>query len=99
MPSTSPIVLVLGAGPNIGQAVARTFAGKGYRVAVAARSVKDADSSDQQLNIPSDFTRSDDVVNAFKRTHDVFGSAPSVVVYNGKPRYLRLASSHTEGLQ
>jgi len=60
MPSTSPIVLVLGAGPNIGQAVARTFAGKGYRVAVAARSVKDADSSDQQLNIPSDFTIQED---------------------------------------
>lgn len=81
MPSTSPIVLILGAGPNIGQAVARKFASKGYKVALAARSVKEADTTDSQLNIPSDFSNSDDVVNAFQKVNKVFG-IPSVVVYN-----------------
>jgi NAD(P)-dependent dehydrogenase (short-subunit alcohol dehydrogenase family) len=89
MPGTSPVIFILGAGPNIGQAVARTFASRGYKVALAARSLDEADSTDNQLNITSDFANSDDVVNAFKRVNKVFG-IPSVVVYNGKPWYLRM---------
>lgn len=80
----SPVILILGAGPNIGHHVAKTFAAGGYKVAIAARSVKEAESTDSQLNIPSDFTKSDDVVNAFSKVKKVFG-IPSVVVYNGKP--------------
>ena len=89
MSSTSPVILILGAGPNIGQAVARIFASKGYKVALAARSLREADSTDNQLNITCDFANSDDVVNAFGRVNKVFG-IPSVVVYNGKPWYLRM---------
>ncbi|OBT70426.1 hypothetical protein VE03_00236 [Pseudogymnoascus sp. 23342-1-I1] len=81
MSSTSPIILILGAGPNIGQAVSRIFASKGYKVALAARSLKEADSTDNQLNISCDFANSDDVVNAFKKVNKVLG-IPSVVVYN-----------------
>jgi NAD(P)-dependent dehydrogenase (short-subunit alcohol dehydrogenase family) len=90
MAGTSPVILILGAGPNIGLTVARTFASRGYKVAIAARSLKEADSTDNQLNIPSDFSNTDDVVNAFKKVNKVFG-IPSVVVYNGKPWYLRMA--------
>jgi NAD(P)-dependent dehydrogenase (short-subunit alcohol dehydrogenase family) len=79
-----PIILILGAGPNIGQAVARTFAAKGYRVALAARSVKEADNTDNLLNISSDFSKTEDVVNAFEQTKKTFG-IPSVVIYNGMP--------------
>ncbi|KAI0159664.1 NAD(P)-binding protein, partial [Xylariaceae sp. FL1272] len=81
MPGASPVILILGAGPNIGQAVARKFALNGYKVGLAARSVNQADSTDRQLNIPSDFTKSDDVVNAFNKVTQAFG-VPSVVVYN-----------------
>ncbi|KFZ02891.1 hypothetical protein V502_11420 [Pseudogymnoascus sp. VKM F-4520 (FW-2644)] len=81
MSSTSPVILILGAGPNIGQAVARIFASKGYKVALAARSLREADSTDNQLNITCDFANSDDVVNAFERVNKVFG-IPSVVVHN-----------------
>lgn len=81
MPSTSPVILILGAGPNIGQAVARTFASKGYKVVLAARSLRETDSTDTQLNILSDFTKTDDVINAFDKVKKVFG-IPSVVVYN-----------------
>lgn len=84
MAAKSPVVLILGAGPTIGHAVARTFASKGYKVALAARSLKEADSTDNQLNITSDFSKTDDVVNAFAKVKEVFG-IPSVVVYNGKP--------------
>lgn len=84
MPATTPVILILGAGPNIGQAVARTFASKGYKVALATRSLNEADSTDSQLNIKSDFANSDDVVNAFDKVKKVFG-IPSVVVYNGRP--------------
>jgi NAD(P)-dependent dehydrogenase (short-subunit alcohol dehydrogenase family) len=80
----TPIILILGAGPNIGQAVARAFAAKGYRVALAARSVKEADNTDNILNIPSDFSKTEDVVNAFEQTKKTFG-IPSVVIYNGMP--------------
>lgn len=82
MSGTSPVILILGAGPNIGQAVAQTFASKGYKVALAARSLDEADNTDKQLNIKCDFSNPDDVVNAFKRVNEVFG-IPSVVVYNG----------------
>ncbi|KIW09944.1 hypothetical protein PV08_11720 [Exophiala spinifera] len=81
MAAVSPVILILGAGPNIGQAVARTFALKGYKVALAARSTNEAESTDRQLNITSDFSRPDDVVKAFKKVTSTFG-IPSVVVYN-----------------
>lgn len=83
MVGTSPVILIFGAGPNIGQAVARTFASKGYKVALAARSLKEADSTDKQLNITSDLANSNDVVNVFTKVQKVLG-IPSVVVYNGK---------------
>lgn len=89
MVNASPVILILGAGPNIGQAVARTFALRGYKVALAARSLDEADSTDNRLNITSDFSNSNDVVNAFKRVNKVFG-IPSVVIYNGTPWYLRM---------
>ncbi|WVF71820.1 hypothetical protein IAT40_006628 [Kwoniella sp. CBS 6097] len=78
----SPVILILGAGPNIGYNVAKTFAASGYKVALAARSVKQADDTDNQLHIPGDFTKSEDVVNAFSKVKKVFGVPPSVVVYN-----------------
>ncbi len=78
----SPVALIFGAGPNIGQAVARHFASQGYKVGLAARSLREADSTDDRLHIPSDFSRTDDVVGAFDKVKEVFG-IPSVVVYNG----------------
>ena len=89
MPGTSPVILILGAGPNIGQAVARTFASKGYKVALASRSLREADSTDNQLNITADFANPDDVVDAFTRVKKVLG-IPSVVVYNGKSQHRRI---------
>jgi NAD(P)-dependent dehydrogenase (short-subunit alcohol dehydrogenase family) len=95
MTANVPIILILGAGPNIGQAVARKFASKGYKVALAARSVKESDNSDSLLNIPSDFSKPEDVVNAFDQTKKTFG-IPSVVVYNGRKPFISISSSSTD---
>jgi NAD(P)-dependent dehydrogenase (short-subunit alcohol dehydrogenase family) len=88
MAARSPVALIFGAGPNIGQSVVRKFASKGYKVGLAARSVKEADSTESQLNIPSDFTKTEDVVKAFDQVKKTFG-IPSVVVYNGELAYHR----------
>jgi len=78
MASASPVVLILGAGPNIGQHVARAFAAKGYRVAVASRK---ATGAADQLHIPSDFSSASAVTATFAKVKEALG-IPSVVVYN-----------------
>jgi NAD(P)-dependent dehydrogenase (short-subunit alcohol dehydrogenase family) len=83
MSSPSPVLLILGSGPRIGAHVARTFAAKGYKVALAARKVKEADNTPDQINIPSDLSDPNSVINAFSKVKILLG-APSVVVYNGK---------------
>jgi NAD(P)-dependent dehydrogenase (short-subunit alcohol dehydrogenase family) len=83
MSKASPIVLILGAGSNVGQHVAQAFRSKGYRVALAARSVKESDNTDEQVYLPSDFSDPDSVVEAFSKLKSSLG-APSVVIYNGE---------------
>ncbi|KAE9375391.1 putative short-chain dehydrogenase [Stipitochalara longipes BDJ] len=81
MPATSPVILILGAGANVGQHVAKSFASKGYKVALAARRAKEAENTADQVNIPSDFTDPNSIINAFSKVKALLG-APSVVVYN-----------------
>ncbi|KAJ5915137.1 hypothetical protein N7454_011249 [Penicillium verhagenii] len=81
MAAKAPIILIFGAGPNIGQSVARKFASEGYKVALAARSLKEGNSTEKQLIIPSDVSKTEDIINAFAKVKEVFG-IPSVVVYN-----------------
>ncbi|KAJ5319296.1 hypothetical protein MYU51_013483 [Penicillium brevicompactum] len=81
MSAQSPVILILGAGPNIGINVARVFAAKGYKVALASRSLKDQESTVDQLNIHSDLSNPDSVVDAFSKVKTALGT-PSVVVYN-----------------
>lgn len=83
MATSSPILLVLGAGSNVGQTVAKTFAAKGYKVALAARKLNESDSTQDTLNIQSDFSDPSSVVTVFEKVKAKFG-VPSVVVYNGE---------------
>ncbi|KAJ5587255.1 uncharacterized protein N7459_003020 [Penicillium hispanicum] len=82
MPSTSPVILILGSGPNIGQHVARTFAAKGYKVALISRR-PDESKSTEQVHIQSDLSDPDSVIGVFSKVRESLG-IPSVVVYNGK---------------
>lgn len=81
MAAKSPVILILGYGANIGKSVANKFSSQGYKVAVAARSVEE-DNTDTFLNIPSDFSKTESITNAFEQVKQKFG-IPSVVVYNG----------------
>jgi NAD(P)-dependent dehydrogenase (short-subunit alcohol dehydrogenase family) len=81
--SASPIILILGSGANIGHHVARAFSAKGYKVALASRSLKAEDSTSDQLNIPTDLSDPESVASAFAKVKSSLG-LPSVVVYNGE---------------
>jgi NAD(P)-dependent dehydrogenase (short-subunit alcohol dehydrogenase family) len=83
MSKASPIVLILGAGSNVGQHVAQAFRNKGYRTALAARSVKESDNTDEQVYLPSDFSDPNSIVKAFTKLKSSLG-VPSVVIYNGE---------------
>ncbi|OGE53917.1 hypothetical protein PENARI_c007G08563 [Penicillium arizonense] len=79
--ATTPILLLLGAGSNIGHHVARSFAEKGYKVALVARSLKEEDSTPDQINIPADLSDPASVAEVFSKVRARLGH-PSVVVYN-----------------
>ena len=82
MSKISPVILILGSGPNIGQHVARTFKAKGYKVALASRSPKENSNADQ-VSIASDLSDPQAVVEVFEKVKASLGP-PSVVVYNGE---------------
>ncbi len=82
MSSGSPVALILGVGANVGQHVVRAFAAKGYKIAIAARSLKEEDSTADQLHIRGDFANPDSVAEIFAKVKSKLGS-PYVVVYNG----------------
>ncbi|EEU36985.1 uncharacterized protein NECHADRAFT_52180 [Fusarium vanettenii 77-13-4] len=81
MAPNSPVALILGAGSNIGQHVGRAFAAKGYTIALAARSLKEEDSTPNQLHIHSDFSDPESVEKVFSTVKSQLGT-PGVVVYN-----------------
>lgn len=79
--TSKPIILILGAGPNIGTHVSKGFASRGYRVALASRSSSNF-GGDQDLHIPVDLSNPENVPGVFGAVESKFGAPPSVVVYN-----------------
>ena len=80
---SQPVLLILGAGSNIGVHVTKTFATKGYRVALASRSEPTIDAG-QVLHVPVDLAKPELVPSVFRQVREKLGEFPSVVVYNGK---------------
>jgi NAD(P)-dependent dehydrogenase (short-subunit alcohol dehydrogenase family) len=89
MSSPSPVLLILGAGPNIGHHVATTFLSHGYKVALASRTTKnhsnDADHKNQ-IHIAVDLSKPETIPAVFNTVKTQLGAPPSVVVYNGALR-------------
>ena len=85
MSKASPVILIFGAGPRIGTSVAKVFAAKGYKVALASRKASEShnDTADQ-IHLQSDLADPATVVTTFSKVKDLLG-IPSVVVYNGSP--------------
>ena len=80
--STTPVALILGAGANVGHNVGLAFAAKGYKIALAARSVKEEESTPDQLLVKGDFSDPSSMVSIFDKVKAKLG-LPHVVVYNG----------------
>ncbi|KAJ6121137.1 hypothetical protein N7523_005417 [Penicillium sp. IBT 18751x] len=56
MSAVSLVLLILGAGSDVGASVARTFAAKGYKVALASWAAMEEDSSQNQLHTACDLS-------------------------------------------
>lgn len=78
-----PVVLILGAGSNIGASVAKKFAANGYLVAVSARGLRDGSSPEGYLSIQADLADKSAVPRVFETVKSAIGIPPSVVIYNG----------------
>ncbi|MFD0685687.1 SDR family NAD(P)-dependent oxidoreductase [Actinomadura fibrosa] len=76
-----PGAVVIGAGPGIGQAVARRFAREGLPIALIARSEKTLENSVQALTLQADSTDEEALRAALDRATAELG-LPDVVVYN-----------------
>lgn len=75
------VILLLGAGSNIGQSVANKFEAAGYRVAVAARRQQDKQISSDRWSYNADLSRPESVAGVFDKVSRDVG-VPSVVIYN-----------------
>ncbi|KAJ5753518.1 uncharacterized protein N7511_007671 [Penicillium nucicola] len=78
---STPILLLLGAGSNVGHHVARSFAEKGYKIALVSRSLKEEDSTQDQINISANLSDPTSITEIFSKVRTRLGH-PSVVVYN-----------------
>ena len=79
---SSNIVLILGAGPRIGAAVAEKFSSNGYKVALASRSGNGTKTDKGFLSLQADFSHPNTIPLLFKAVKAEFHSPPNVVVYN-----------------
>ncbi|KAH8677747.1 putative short-chain dehydrogenase [Xylariales sp. PMI_506] len=79
-----PTVLIIGAGPNIGSAAAETFAGAGYKVALASRSTPENPSTSFK-HFTFDASKPETTEALFDAVRSSLGD-PSVVIYNAALR-------------
>jgi NAD(P)-dependent dehydrogenase (short-subunit alcohol dehydrogenase family) len=80
--------LIVGAGSGLSAALARTLAGEGIKVALAARTTADLDPLAAEIHahaITCDATQRDQVESMFAELDASFG-APEIVVYNASYR-------------
>lgn len=82
--STSPVILILGAGPGVGGQTAAKFAAQGYHVASAARGLNDGVNEQDHREFHVDLSHPDTVTELFTKVKKEVG-LPSVVLYNGEP--------------
>ena len=82
--SSKPVVLLLGGGPNTGQAVIEHFSPQ-FHIAVVSRTRKDGISPTGILNISADLSDPTAIPSIFTRVTQQWES-PSVVIYNAAAR-------------
>ncbi|KAF4626633.1 hypothetical protein G7Y89_g11523 [Cudoniella acicularis] len=77
----SDIILILGAGPNVGFSLVKLFSAKGFKTAIASRSPKAELSAAADLVVKADFEDPSSIKAVFKEVREKLG-VPNVVVYN-----------------
>lgn len=81
--SSNLVAFILGAGPNVGIAVAAKLKAQGYKVALGSRSPKvDEKGQDDYTLVKVDAQSKESVIEAFDFIKANLGSV-NVVVYNG----------------
>jgi NAD(P)-dependent dehydrogenase (short-subunit alcohol dehydrogenase family) len=80
--SSKPVLLILGAGANVGKALSARFSAAGYSVALAARSIADGPTSDGHLGIQVDLSDPSSIPSVFATVKKALGSSPSTIIYN-----------------
>ncbi|KAI1753939.1 putative short chain type dehydrogenase [Xylaria castorea] len=83
--SSAKIILIVGAGPRLGQGIASRFRDGGYKVALAARSLSTGLSAEGTLEIKIDLADPTSLPQMFETVKQFWG-VPNVVVYNGAKR-------------
>ncbi|TVY81724.1 hypothetical protein LSUE1_G002120 [Lachnellula suecica] len=78
---SSNIVLILGAGPNIGAATAKYFTEKGYKTIVVSRNPSEEITKSADLAIKADFSNPSSIASIFASAKAKIG-IPNVVIYN-----------------
>lgn len=79
---SSNIILVLGAGPNIGLHTIKYFSSKGFKTAAASRNPSAELASAADLVVKCDFADPASIKGLFEAVKEKLG-VPNVVVYNG----------------
>jgi NAD(P)-dependent dehydrogenase (short-subunit alcohol dehydrogenase family) len=80
--SSGPVLLLFGAGPRVGAAVAAKFAANGYRVATVSRKGTGKKTAEGYLSLSADLTHPDVIPGIFEQVQKGFNAPPSVIVYN-----------------
>ncbi len=83
--SSQPVVLLLGGGPNIGEAVVKHFSLQKFRIAVVSRKRTDGIGSNGVLNISADLSDPPVIPTIFAKVEKQW-EAPSIVIYNAAAR-------------
>ena len=78
----SNIILILGAGPNVGLSLATHFSNNGFKTAIVSRNPSSKLSEAADLAIAADFQNPKVIKGVFEEVTEKLG-VPSVVVYNG----------------
>lgn len=85
--SVNKIVLILGAGPRIGAAVAEHFARNDYKVALASRTGgskanTNSTTTNDFISLTADFTKPSTIPSLFSAVQAAFHAPPNVIIYN-----------------
>jgi len=77
------VLLVLGAGKNIGESLAHSFKAAGYKIVLVSRSAADGQTtSEGYLTLKADLSKPATIPSLFESVKAKLGGPPTVVVYN-----------------